>query len=115
MRRSPNKDYSEHYRDAEREDPHEYPKNDVEVRLVFSGKAITRLYVIVEAYDHKKYGRGKREYLKTFTERERRTISKYYTKLYRWYFVTGVPRSGVVMKGKTYDLLCRTANFFASI
>jgi hypothetical protein len=91
-------------------------KNDgVEFSIKFGQDYISPLFVIVECYDHKSYGRAKREYLKEFTKAERKIISKYYGKLYRWYLVTGLPIDGVAMKLETLNLLRRAANFFATI
>lgn len=80
----------------------------------FSGEVAKHWYVIVETYDHKNYGKGKRSYLSQFTEAERKTISEWYPKLYGWYLRTGCPEQ-IIMSIKTYDLLNQAANFFASI
>jgi hypothetical protein len=87
------------------------------IKLVtkFGRDYIAQFQVIVECYDHKKYGRGKREWMKTFTESERKLISSYYGKLYNWFMKRGIPYEGVEMKLSTYNLLCRAADFFASI
>lgn len=88
---------------------------NIRVAVRFGPDYIKPLFVIVEMYDHKGYGRGKREYLKQFSDKERKVISAYYSKLYGWYLRTGIPRNGVEMKMSTYKLLCRAANFFASL
>ena len=89
--------------------------NSITLMPVFGENYIKRLFVIVETYEHKNYGRGKREYMKQFTKSERKTISKYYAKIYRWYLVTGIPHNGVRMSLNTYELLCRASDFFATI
>lgn len=83
----------------------------------FSGEEFARRVaypVIVEAWDHKNYGRGKRGWLTTFDENERKLISSYYAKFYKWYFVKGTPRK-VTCRLKTVNLLQRAVNFFATI
>lgn len=87
------------------------------IKLVtkFGENYIRPLFVIVECYDHKKHGKGKREYLSQFSDKERKVISQYYGKLYDWYLRRGIPQDGVEMSLSTYELLCRAANFFASI
>ena len=89
--------------------------SDFKLIPTFGEKKISPLFVIVEMWDHKRYGRGKREYNETFTEKERKVIGKYHTYLYDWYLRTGIPASGVKMSLTTYDLLCRAANFFAGL
>lgn len=89
--------------------------SDVSLIILFGEQRIKPLFVIVEMWDHKNYGRGKREYLKNFDGKERKIIGKYHTSLYTWYLRTGIPRGGVRMSLKTYDLLERAANFFAGL
>lgn len=87
----------------------------IKLQTIFGETYIKPLFVIVEMYDRKKYGKAKKEYEKEFTEKERRVIASYQTYLRRWYLQTGIPRKGVPMKLETYDLLVRAANFFGSI
>lgn len=87
--------------------------NKVRVALIFSGDVVRNWYVIVETWSHL-CGSKKRKYLAEFTEKERKVISRYHTSLYRWYLITGSPQQ-VEMKISTYKLMCRAADFFASI
>lgn len=91
------------------------PVDDIKIQVRFGNKYIQPFYIIVETYEHKNYGRGKRLYLQEFTKQERRIISEYHAKLYKWFMRTGVPVEGVVMKLKTYSLLQRASNFFSDI
>ena len=70
--------------------------------------------VIVESWDKIKSGKPKREWLKQFTEEERKRIAYYYKKFYDWYLLTGAPMS-ISLKSKNITLLQRAVNFFASI
>lgn len=99
------------------EDDYIEPLEGSEVRLEtrFGPDYIKPLFVIVECYDHKNHGRGKREYLKQFTKDERAVISRYYGRLYDWYLRRGIPVNGVAMRPSTLELLQRAASFFASI
>lgn len=87
---------------------------EIKVRTFFNGKVVKNWFVIVETWDHKRYGKGKREYLKEFTEKERAIIGRYHTLLYNWYLRTGTPRE-VCMSFATYNLMNQAANFFATI
>jgi len=87
----------------------------VKTVTVFGSDYIKRLFVIVETYDHKNYGRGKREFLAQFTPAERKLLSKWYLKIYAWYLRTGIPNTGVRMSVGTYNTLCKFADFFATI
>jgi len=104
-----------HWETEEADDDYPIDENKIHIMFRFGSNYIKRLFVIVETYDHKGYGRGKREYLKQFSKKERNIISHYYGKIYRWYLVKGIPHQGVVMKPETYALLCRAADFFATI
>lgn len=59
-------------------------------------------------------GRVGRAFKEQFTEAERKMISKWHTKFYRWYLVTGTPRK-VAMRLKTVELLQRAVAFFGTI
>ncbi len=101
---------------SSREDD-EKPMDGAEVRLIakFGPAYISPLFVIVENYGHKSFGRGKREYLANFTEAERKIISRWYGILYDYHLRTGIPINGVAMSLETLELLRRAANFFATI
>ena len=87
----------------------------IEIAYILHSDRIQPLFVIVEQYEKKRYGRVKREYLARYNEAERKTISRYYGKLYDWYLRSGIPHDGVKMRPATYALLADVANFFASI
>lgn len=87
----------------------------VRVSIKLGESYIRPLFVIVECYDHKKYGRGKREYMRQFSEKERKTISHWYGRLYDYYLRRGIPVDGVDMMPSTLELLRRAADFFASL
>lgn len=70
--------------------------------------------VIVEMWEHKNYGRGKRAYLAEFDETERRTISTLHTRAYNWYMRHGYPEY-VEMSASNFAILVRAANFFAGL
>ena len=98
----------------------DYEKNEIEIRdfalvTVFGEKKLRPLFVITEMWKRKGYGRGKRAYLAEFTKAERKMIGAWQSKIYRWYLVTGIPRTGVRMSVGTYALLSRAANFFAGL
>lgn len=84
------------------------------LRVSFRGDLGSRWFVIVETWDHKNYGRGKRSYKQLFTEKERRQIARWYKHIYNWYLRTGLPRR-FTMSLETFNLLDRAANFFATI
>ncbi len=84
---------------------------------VFTGEQFKKIVVypvIVEAWDKKKNGRRKRQWLKDFTDAERKKIGTYYGRFYRWYLVTGTPKH-VMCQLNTIELLKKAVNFFASI
>jgi hypothetical protein len=86
----------------------------VRVCTAFSSDLLKHWAVIVETWEHKNYGRGKRLYLQTFTDAERKTISAYHGRLWNWTMRRGFPDE-VIMSLATYELMNRAANFFASI
>jgi hypothetical protein len=90
----------------------------VSMRPVFSGeyfKSVIAFPVIVEAWDKlKRSGSKRRRYHLEFTATERKLISSYYRKFYRWYLVTGTPDK-VMVSLKTVELLNRAVNFFSEV
>ncbi len=103
--------------------PDEYAELDVVsidrggLRLlpVFSGEKFRELVaypIIVERWAIKGCGRGKRRWLAEFTAVERKKISKYYGRFYRWYLVSGTP-DRVSMRLSTLELLQRAVAWFA--
>lgn len=95
-------------------------EDDRPVRLVMvmSGEAFARQVsypVVVEMMDKvKSPGSRRRKYLAAFNEKERKTISKWYNKFYKWYLVTGTPRR-VGVKPSTLRFLQRVVGFFATV
>lgn len=69
--------------------------------------------VMVECWDHKRYGRVKRAYLKEFTDAERAALGKLHTRAWRWIMQRGTP-DRVIMSARNYTLLTRAASFFAT-
>ena len=73
--------------------------------------------IIVERWDHV-CGRGagnrkKNLYRESFTESERRYISRLYKRAYRWYLVTGYPNRFVLSRPGEIQLIQRAVAFFA--
>ena len=74
---------------------------------------------MVEMWDHvvgrSASGSKRRKYHETFTEAERKIISKWHTQFHRWHLVSGVPDHIYFQKPKTVDLLQRAIAFFATV
>lgn len=70
--------------------------------------------VIVENWDKRLFGKGKRRYNEEFTHREIMSISAYYSRFYKWYLVKGVPAHSTFLI-RNIELLKRAGNFFASL
>lgn len=60
-------------------------------------------------------GSKRRKFIAEFTEAERKVLSKYNQRFYRWYLVTGPPAYFIFGKVSTIRLIQRAAAFFASI
>jgi hypothetical protein len=86
----------------------------VRIVCMIKGEYARNWFVIVEIYDNKQHGRGKREYFKTFSKEERKVISHYYRLLYNWYLRIGLPEEFEILM-KNFYLMGRAANFFATI
>lgn len=89
----------------------------VSLRLVLSGdvfRGVVPYPIIVESWDKRRFGRVRLRWESEFTKAERRGISNYYARFYRWYLISGTPHK-VTMQPKTVDLLRRAVDFFASI
>lgn len=75
--------------------------------------------IIVEMWDKVvrpgSSGSKRRKYHEEFTEKERKIISWYHTKFYRWYLVKGTPAYHIFRKASTITLLERAVQFFAGI
>lgn len=70
--------------------------------------------IIVQAWEWKRYGRGRRRWLSTFTEAERDKIGKWQARFSRWYLVEGTPRR-VALSFESLSLLKKAVEFFATI
>lgn len=70
--------------------------------------------VIVENWDKRLTGSGKRKYEKAFTLKERMSIGMYYPRFYKWHLINGTPDSCTFVL-RNVELLKRAGNFFASI
>jgi hypothetical protein len=77
-------------------------------------RKLVQYEILVECWKHKESGRGRREWLKQFEEKERRTIERYHRIAYKWYLVDGPPKR-VSMHINTLNLLRRAVAFFATI
>ena len=86
------------------------------VFIEFSREAIDRTQypVIVECWDHKNYGKGKRIWMKSFTEKERKKLHNIYPRLYRWCLVKGTPE-WTRMTMETYQFIQKACGVFASM
>jgi hypothetical protein len=61
---------------------------DIKVVTIFGENKIKPLYVIVEGWDKRLFGRVKRAYLAEFNDKERMVISRWHTHLYQWFMRT---------------------------
>ena len=89
----------------------------VQLLAVFSGEEFLRQVqypILVETWRKKDAGRVQRAWLKTFTDAERKTISSYYARFYKWHLVSGTP-ANVSCRLATLQLLQRAVQFFAEI
>lgn len=94
----------------------DFADKEFSLQPVFSGEKFLQVVaypVIVESWDRVlSGGQTKRNYQHTFTEAERKTISRYRSKFHRWYLVSGTPKR-VMLKLSTLELLQRAVAFFA--
>ena len=70
---------------------------------------------MVESWDKKNFGKGKRKWLAEFDEGERKYLSAMYKRFYKWYLMTGPPQTFTFRNIKNLELIQRAINFFASI
>lgn len=90
--------------------------NDLMRMSVVMGERIIKpLYILVERWEHKRYGTGKRRWQTDFTEAERKHISIWHIRLRAYYLITGCPIRGVRMKTSTLQLLRRAAFFISEV
>lgn len=89
----------------------------VRALLQLDGQLFTRATqypVVVERWDRRLSGKGKRRWLAEFTKRERRQAEILHTKLRRWYLLSGTPQK-ILLRADTIKLLQRLCDFFASL
>ena len=85
------------------------------VMFEFTDKTIAPMStVIVEGWGKKRYGRGRRRWLETFTDAERKSASAMHTRARRWVLETGHPQH-MLFTIRHYQFMRRLADFFASI
>ncbi len=74
---------------------------------------------MVEMWDHvvgrTASGSKRRKYREAFTDKERKTISKWHTAFRKWLLVTGAPDHIYFRKPSTVQLLERAIHFFATV
>lgn len=87
---------------------------------IFSGVAFLQLVqypIIVEMWDkivgRETGGRRKRAWLTQFSEADRRLLSHWHQRFYRWHLVTGTPQR-IIMRLSTLEVLQRAVHFFAT-
>ena len=93
------------------------PTARVALRIDLRGDVFRQRFaypVIVELWDTKNSGSRKRNWLKTFTEAERKRIAAWHTKFRKWHLQTGTP-DRVLMDTATFGLLERALNFFGTM
>jgi len=70
--------------------------------------------LVVQMWNKKDFGRGRRAWLAAFSEAERKTASEYHRLYYDWTMRKGIPDT-CVMRFATYALLCKVRDFFGSL
>lgn len=91
------------------------PEGDISLVTFISGDLVKRYTgVLVEGWEHAKFGRGRRLYQLEFKPHEREALRRLYNRAYGWVLRTGHPKR-VRMSVNTYRLLVRAAEFFAQI
>lgn len=89
----------------------------VTLRLCVSGDLFTQAVpygCVVERWEYCKFGKGRRAWLKAFTDAERAAIGRLHVRMHKWHLVTGTPQT-VVCSTKSLDLMKRACAFFASV
>jgi hypothetical protein len=90
---------------------------EMQLLPVFTGEHFIQIVaypVIVESWDKKKSFSRNRRWLTEFTDQERKLISSYYARFYKWHLISGGPKK-VSCRLSTISVLQRAVNFFASI
>ncbi len=89
----------------------------VELVPTFSGEQFQEFVdypVIVESWDKKNFGRGKRRWLAEFTEEERKIIEEWHKHFHSWHIRHG-RRFRVKCRMHLIPILQKACNFFARI
>ena len=92
-------------------------KAGISVLLCIDGDTFrkkTQYPVIVEMWGKQYCGRVQREWLKQFTEKQRKLLGRYHTAFYKWHLISGTPRH-VHIKPNTLELILRASAFFGTI
>lgn len=71
--------------------------------------------VVVEMWDKRRCGKGRRRWLEEFSEYERKKAAEWYTTFYRWAMVNGTPLEHVMMPSTYAWLNNKLIPFFASL
>ena len=102
----------------EHDDLDQITDKPVEVQVYVAEAIFRRLVhyqVLVEGWDKAKHGRGRRNYLKEFTEEERALLSRYQVKFRDWYLGSGPPAYKIRVRIGHLHTLQRAVAFFAAI
>lgn len=86
------------------------------IRVEVSGEELSRLGypIIVEMWDKKSFGKGRRLWLEQFTEKERHQARAIYEKAYTWHLRTGVPDYTTITES-SWGLLHKMIQFFGTL
>lgn len=90
---------------------------DFQLAPTFSGDQFRKVVpypVIVEAWDHRLHGSGRRRYHAEFAKEERKTIGRWQTQFREWYLRSSTPLR-VIVDLPTLALLRRAVDFFATL
>jgi len=75
----------------------------------------TQFPIIVENWDKKNFGKGKRIFRENFkTEPEKDKLRKLYRDFYQWYLVRGTPKE-ICWTVQTYEFVKRAVSVFAQM
>jgi hypothetical protein len=70
--------------------------------------------IVVHGWEHKQYGRTKRQWLSQFSEQERKKAASLYPVFYDWYLGNGYPDQKKFQK-ETVDFINKLVYFFATV
>ena len=71
--------------------------------------------VIIEGWDKRKFGRGKRMWLSEFTQEERDAAWHLHEKFFRWAMLDGIPQRHRFRTVTSLELVQKLVSFFARI